>query len=161
MGAALPVLGPLADLRRAGDRLGLAHRHPSGSLSFVLHQVNEGTPFSAAVAEAHRRGFTEPHPKEDLSGEDVARKLLILLRESGFVVEREEVIVEPMISPGEGEKADPGRFLAVSRSSMRRGPSALPRLRPAGNGSSTSPASIAPRASGRESASPPCPRYIP
>jgi aspartokinase/homoserine dehydrogenase 1 len=78
----------------------------------VLHQVNEGTPFSAAVAEAHRRGFTEPHPKEDLSGEDVARKLLILLRESGFPVEREEVIVEPMISGGTREDPDPERFLA-------------------------------------------------
>jgi homoserine O-acetyltransferase len=109
VGAALPVLGPLADLRRAGDRLVSLTAILSGSLSFVLHRVNEGTPFSAAVAEAHRLGFTEPHPREDLSGQDVARKLLILLRESGFAVEREEVIVEPMVSTDE---QDPERFLA-------------------------------------------------
>ena len=112
VGAALPVLGPLADLRRAGDRLVSLTAILSGSLSFVLHRVNEGTPFSSAVAEAHRLGFTEPHPREDLSGQDVARKLLILLRESGFAVERDEVIVEPMISSGEDGEEDPERFLA-------------------------------------------------
>jgi homoserine O-acetyltransferase len=111
VGAALPVLGPLADLRRAGDRLVSLTAILSGTLSFVLHRVSEGTPFSAAVAEAHLRGLTEPHPSEDLTGEDVARKLLILLREAGFAVEREEVIVEPMISAIPAEP-DPERFLA-------------------------------------------------
>jgi homoserine dehydrogenase len=111
VGAALPVLGPLADLRRAGDRLVSLTAILSGSLSFVLHHVSEGVPLSAAVALAHLRGFTEPHPREDLSGEDVARKLLILLRESGSAVERKDVIVEPLLAGGLDEP-DPERFLA-------------------------------------------------
>jgi homoserine O-acetyltransferase/O-succinyltransferase len=112
VGAALPVLGPLADLRRAGDRLVSLTAILSGTLSFVLHRVSEGTLFSAAVAEAHLRGLTEPHPQEDLTGEDVARKLLILLREAGFAVERREVIVEPLIPGDIPDEPDPERFLA-------------------------------------------------
>ncbi len=109
VGAALPILGPLADLHKAGDRLVSLTAILSGTLSFVLNRVSEGIPFSAAVAEAHQYGLTEPHPLEDLTGEDVARKLLILLREAGFPVERDEVIVEPLIS---SDEPDPERFLA-------------------------------------------------
>jgi aspartokinase/homoserine dehydrogenase 1 len=112
VGAALPVLGTLADLRRAGDRLLSLSAILSGTLSFVLHRVGEGAAFSAAVAEAHRLGLTEPHPKEDLTGEDVARKLLILLREAGYPVEREDLLVEPLVPSGLPPEPDPERFLA-------------------------------------------------
>ena len=116
VGAALPVIGTLADLRRAGDRLLSLSAILSGTLSFVLHRVGEGTAFSAAVAEAHRLGLTEPHPREDLTGEDVARKLLILLREAGYAVEREDLVVEPLVPAGLNDRLqaepDPERFLA-------------------------------------------------
>lgn len=111
VGAALPVLGPLADLRRAGDRLLAVSAVLSGTLSFVMRQVEAGVPFSEAVREAHVRGYTEPHPGDDLSGEDVARKLLILLREAGFDLEREDVAVEPLLAEGLPDEPDPERFL--------------------------------------------------
>lgn len=111
VGAALPVLGTLADLRRAGDRLLAISAVLSGTLSFVLHRIESGVSLSAAVREAHARGYTEPHPADDLSGEDVGRKLLILLREAGFDLEREDVEVEPLLPEGLPEEPDPERFL--------------------------------------------------
>ncbi|HSK75499.1 MAG TPA: homoserine O-acetyltransferase [Thermoanaerobaculia bacterium] len=113
VGAALPVLGTLSDLRRAGDRLLALSAVLSGTLSFVLHRVGQGTAFSAAVTEAHRLGLTEPNPREDLNGEDVARKLLILLREAGYDLEREDVAVEPLLPGGLPDEPDPERFLAA------------------------------------------------
>jgi homoserine O-acetyltransferase len=110
VGAALPVLGTISDLRRAGDRLSGVSAVLSGTLSFVLHRVEAGVPFSRAVREAWERGYTEPHPAEDLSGEDVARKLLILLREAGFGFEREDILGEPLV-PGLPDEPDPERFL--------------------------------------------------
>lgn len=111
VGAALPVLGTLADLRRTGDRLLSLSAVLSGTLSFVLHRVGEGVAFSEAVVEAWRLGLTEPHPGEDLTGEDVARKLLILLRDAGYDVEREDLAVEPLIPGGLPDEPDPERFL--------------------------------------------------
>ena len=113
VGAALPVLGTLADLCRAGDRLLALSAVLSGTLSFVLHRVGRGTAFSEAVTEAHRLGLTEPNPREDLNGEDVARKLLILLREAGHGLEREDVAVEPLLPGGLPDEPDPERFLAA------------------------------------------------
>lgn len=111
VGAALPVLGTVADLRKTGDRLRSVSAVLSGTLAFVLSRVEAGLSFSEAVRDAWLRGYTEPHPKEDLSGEDVARKLLILLREAGYEIEREDVLVEPLLPGGLPDEPDPERFL--------------------------------------------------
>lgn len=111
VGAALPVLGTVADLRKTGDRLRSVSAVLSGTLAFVMSRVEAGIPFSEAVRDAWLRGYTEPHPKEDLSGEDVARKLLILLREAGYEIEREDVAVEPLLPGGLPDEPDPERFL--------------------------------------------------
>ncbi len=108
VGAALPILGPLAGMRLAGDRLRGIAAVLSGSLSFVLARVMSGVAFSAAVREAMALGYTEPHPADDLGAEDVARKLVILLREAGVALERAAVTVVPLVAtaPRTGEPVD-------------------------------------------------------
>jgi len=103
VGAALPVLRTIEELCRSGDRVRRISAVLSGTLSFVLGRVGEGVAFSIAVREAHALGYTEPHPREDLSGEDVARKLLITLRESGYALEREDLEVAPLVPASFGE----------------------------------------------------------
>ncbi len=112
VGAALPVLGPLADLVRAGDRVKRIEAVISGTLSFIFHRLNNGGRFSAAVREAHARGYTEPHPGADLDGADSGRKLLILLRESGLAWEPQQVTVDGLVPPELAVEIDVERFLA-------------------------------------------------
>ncbi len=91
VGAGLPVLSTLNDMVRTGDRIRRIEGVLSGTLSFVLARVMAGARLSEAVAEAERRGLTEPRPAEDLVGLDVARKALILARTAGFALEPEAV----------------------------------------------------------------------
>jgi aspartokinase/homoserine dehydrogenase 1 len=84
VGAGLPVMDTLEMLLATGDRLVRAEGCLSGTLGFVMMQLEQGVAFSAAVAEAVRRGYTEPDPVADLSGADVARKAVILGRLSGI-----------------------------------------------------------------------------
>lgn len=100
VGAGLPVIGTLQDLLRSGDRLVRLDGVLSGTLAFVMSRLSEGVPFSEAVAEAHRRGYTEPDPREDLAGTDVARKLLVLAREAGMRLEPDAVAVTSLVPDG-------------------------------------------------------------
>lgn len=111
VGAGMPVLATVRRLRRRGERVTALRAVLSGSLSAVLSSVQDGAAFSDAVADARARGCTEPHPGEDLSGEDVARKLLIVLREAGLPVERAQLRVEPLVPAGLLRERDPEAFL--------------------------------------------------
>jgi aspartokinase/homoserine dehydrogenase 1 len=97
VGAGLPILSTLRRLRRADTVPIRLSAVVSGTLSHVFSQMAAGRPLSAAVENARERGFTEPDPLEDLSGRDVARKLVIMLREAGLediAVEREPVVAD-------------------------------------------------------------------
>ncbi len=115
VGAALPVLGTVRSLGETGDRIRRIEGVLSGTLSFVFNRLARGVPFSQAVRDARDRGFTEPHPGEDLSGADVGRKLLILCREAGFVLEPEAVRVESLVPGALVGERDPDAFLQALR----------------------------------------------
>jgi homoserine O-acetyltransferase/O-succinyltransferase len=111
VGASLPVLRTLADLVRTGDRVRRIEGCLSGTLGFLCDQLSEDVPLSQAVRRARERGYTEPHPREDLLGLDVARKALILARELGLAVSEEDLEVEPFVPRGLLAEDDVERFL--------------------------------------------------
>ncbi|MEQ1832441.1 MAG: homoserine dehydrogenase [Candidatus Eisenbacteria bacterium] len=111
VGAGLPVLSTVRALRRRGDALVSLRATLSGTLAYVLASAHAGVRLSQAVAQAHALGYTEPNPAADLSGADVARKLLIVLRSAGIEIEPHDVSVEPWVSVAALHARDAGELV--------------------------------------------------
>ncbi|TSC86546.1 MAG: bifunctional aspartokinase / homoserine dehydrogenase 1 [Parcubacteria group bacterium Gr01-1014_8] len=113
VGAGLPIVNTLNDLRDSGDKLLKVEAVLSGTLSYIFNNFVEGTRFSDIVRQAKEKGFTEPDPRNDLSGEDVARKILILAREAGYKLELKDVALKGLLGKRFRSADTPKKFFAL------------------------------------------------
>ncbi|MCW8875880.1 MAG: bifunctional aspartate kinase/homoserine dehydrogenase I [Kangiellaceae bacterium] len=111
VGAGLPVIDNLQSLLRAGDELVRFEGILSGSLSYIFGELHKGLSLSEATNKAKELGYTEPNPAEDLSGLDVARKVLVIAREAGLSLELDDIELEPVVPQELAELTDAQEFL--------------------------------------------------
>jgi aspartokinase/homoserine dehydrogenase 1 len=111
VGAGLPIIVTLRDLRETGDDIKRIEGIFSGTLAYLFNVWDGSQPFSAVVRDAKAKGFTEPDPRDDLSGMDVARKLVILGREMGLKIELTDVALEGLI-PAQLATCPPDEFMS-------------------------------------------------
>ena len=97
VGAGLPIINTLNNLVNAGDKILRIEAVLSGTLNFIFNTISADIPLSQTIRMAKEEGYSEPDPRIDLSGTDVMRKLLILVRESGYVIEKEDVEIHKFI----------------------------------------------------------------
>ncbi|MBA79665.1 MULTISPECIES: bifunctional aspartate kinase/homoserine dehydrogenase I [unclassified Leeuwenhoekiella] len=110
VGAGLPIIDTLNNLIASGDRVNRIQAVLSGSLNFVFNNFKSGESFHDVVQAAKAEGFTEPDPRIDLSGVDVARKILILARESGLKINLEDITNEPFLTDKNLNSSDVPHF---------------------------------------------------
>jgi len=109
VGAGLPVISTIKNLQRSKDSISEISGVVSGTMTYLFNQLEKGTSFSDAIVEARKKGYAEPDPRDDLSGEDVARKFLTLARTLGYKLERDELEVESLV---------PEELLTVNKSTF-------------------------------------------
>ena len=98
-GAGLPIIKTISDLCDSGDEVLQIQAVLSGTLNFIFNKLSADTPFSQTVRMAMEAGLSEPDPRQDLSGKDVVRKLVILAREAGYRINLEDVDLQPFMEP--------------------------------------------------------------
>jgi aspartokinase/homoserine dehydrogenase 1 len=111
VGAGLPIIDTLQNLFKSGDKLTGFNGIMSGSLSYIFGKLDEGKKFSEAVLEAKELRYTEPDPRDDLRGTDVARKALIIARESGMNIELEDIEMRSIFPEGFSLEGSVDEFL--------------------------------------------------
>jgi aspartokinase/homoserine dehydrogenase 1 len=124
VGAGLPVISTLGDLIASGDHIIKVEGIFSGTLSYLFNTFDGKKPFSEVLREAHELGFTEPDPRDDLSGDDVARKLLIVARHLGLQLEMKDIrfenLVPPSLRKGTFSAELMGRFRSMDARMLQR-----------------------------------------
>lgn len=110
VGAGLPILSTIKNLINSGDKIRKIEAVVSGSLSYIFNSFDGSISFSELVHKAKKLGYTEPDPREDLSGQDVKRKTIILTREAGFAIEPEDVVLHPILPEDIMELPDVNSF---------------------------------------------------
>ena len=109
VGAGLPIIKTINDLVLSGDKILKVEAVLSGTMNFIFNELSPEMPLSSAIRKAREIGYSEPDPRVDLSGTDVVRKIMILAREAGYSIEREDVIINKFL-PDECFKGDLNNF---------------------------------------------------